>query len=77
MWSSSEAVDNPNSGQTDPVNRVDSSPAPRNDCGIDFSDRIYGGQITDLDEFPWMALLGYRTSKFHLIHKNIYIFQHY
>ncbi|KAF9410943.1 hypothetical protein HW555_010141 [Spodoptera exigua] len=42
----------------------DSSPAPRNQCGIDTTgDRVYGGTITDLDEFPWMALLGYRTSK--------------
>ncbi|XP_077283142.1 ovochymase-like [Arctopsyche grandis] len=24
------------------------------------ADRIYNGQITDIDEFPWMALLGYR-----------------
>ncbi|EDS43885.1 serine protease [Culex quinquefasciatus] len=31
------------------------------DCGtIGFSDRIYEGTETDLDEFPWMALLGYR-----------------
>ncbi|CAH1646525.1 unnamed protein product [Spodoptera littoralis] len=42
----------------------DSSPAPRNQCGIDTTgDRVYGGTITDLDEFPWMALLGYRTNK--------------
>ncbi|XP_075974162.1 phenoloxidase-activating enzyme 1-like [Anticarsia gemmatalis] len=42
----------------------DSSPAPRNKCGIDTNgDRIYGGQFTDLDEFPWMALMGYRTRK--------------
>ncbi|XP_026732866.1 serine protease 7-like isoform X2 [Trichoplusia ni] len=42
----------------------DSSPAPRNQCGVDTNgDRIYGGTFTDLDEFPWMALLGYRTRK--------------
>lgn len=57
-------MSNTNSGQTDPVNSQDSLPAPRDQCGIDYSDRIYGGQITDLDEFPWMALLGYRTRKF-------------
>ncbi|KAJ8721368.1 hypothetical protein PYW07_002143 [Mythimna separata] len=45
-------------------NQEDSSPAPRNQCGVDTNgDRIYGGQFTDLDEFPWMALLGYRTRK--------------
>ncbi|KAM3963662.1 phenoloxidase-activating enzyme 1 [Aphomia sociella] len=53
-----------NSGVIDPVSEEDSLPAPKNNCGIDNNgDRIYGGQITDLDEFPWMALLGYRTSR--------------
>lgn len=31
------------------------------DCGKDLSQRIYGGEITGLDEFPWMALLEYVT----------------
>lgn len=31
------------------------------DCGKDLSQRIYGGEITDLDEFPWMVLLEYLT----------------
>lgn len=31
-------------------------------CGSETSDnRIHGGIITDLSEFPWMALLGYQT----------------
>lgn len=48
-------------GQVDPVSQEDSSPTPRGQCGIDTNgDRIYGGQFTDLDEFPWMALMGYR-----------------
>lgn len=29
-------------------------------CGQDLSDRIFGGQPTDLDEFPWTALIQYR-----------------
>ncbi|XP_022814763.1 serine protease 7-like [Spodoptera litura] len=42
----------------------DSSLAPRNQCGIDSDgDKVYGGTITNLDEFPWMALLGYKTKK--------------
>lgn len=42
----------------------DSTPTPKNQCGVDTTgDRVYGGTITDLDEFPWMALLGYRTNK--------------
>ncbi|KAJ8730648.1 hypothetical protein PYW08_002061 [Mythimna loreyi] len=43
-------------------NREDSSLAPMNQCGVDTNGwKIFGGQFTDLDEFPWMALLGYRT----------------
>lgn len=34
-------------------------PKPPN-CGLDLSDRIVGGQPTDLDEFPWTALIHYR-----------------
>ncbi|GAB0097137.1 Peptidase S1, PA clan [Sergentomyia squamirostris] len=33
-----------------------------NKCGIQaLSDRIVGGELTAIDEFPWMALLSYRT----------------
>lgn len=31
-------------------------------CGADFSDRIFGGQKTLLDEFPWTALIEYRKA---------------
>ncbi|XP_045495182.1 phenoloxidase-activating enzyme 1-like [Colias croceus] len=48
-------------GTVDGSVQEDSYPAPRGSCGIDNGDRIFGGQITDLDEFPWMSLLGYRT----------------
>ncbi|CAB3223237.1 unnamed protein product [Arctia plantaginis] len=52
------------SGGSDENFPEDSSPAPRNQCGVDTNgDRIYGGLFTDLDEFPWMALMGYRTRK--------------
>ncbi|KAJ8721365.1 hypothetical protein PYW07_002140 [Mythimna separata] len=53
-------------------NQEDSSPAPRNQCGVDTSintalvpsleNRIYGGESAELNEFPWMALLGYKNS---------------
>lgn len=50
----------PITGQ-DPIFQEDSNPSPRSECGIDTNgDRLYGGQFTDLDEFPWMALLGYQ-----------------
>lgn len=29
-------------------------------CGVDFQDRIVGGQRTGLDEFPWTGLIEYR-----------------
>ncbi|XP_049283478.1 CLIP domain-containing serine protease 14D-like [Anopheles funestus] len=41
-----------NSGKT-------SLPSPPN-CGIQLSDRVYGGQPTKLDEFPWTALIEYQ-----------------
>ncbi|KYM93571.1 Serine protease easter [Cyphomyrmex costatus] len=31
-----------------------------NDCGRDLTQRIFGGERTELDEFPWMALLEYQ-----------------
>ncbi|XP_058453523.1 CLIP domain-containing serine protease B10-like [Malaya genurostris] len=40
-------------------------PDPRQyECGLDFlADRIYGGESTSLEEFPWYALLEYVTKK--------------
>lgn len=32
-------------------------------CGVDYSERIFGGNVTDLDEFPWTALIQYRRTK--------------
>ncbi|XP_013180462.1 PREDICTED: serine protease easter [Papilio xuthus] len=51
-------------GVVDPVNPEDSFPTPQDKCGIDTNgDRIYGGQFTDLDEYPWMVLMGYLTKE--------------
>ncbi|XP_069356452.1 phenoloxidase-activating enzyme 1-like [Maniola hyperantus] len=45
----------------DPVYEEDSYPESRDKCGIENDgNRIIGGQLTELDEFPWMALLGYQ-----------------
>lgn len=33
-------------------------------CGIQVTPRIINGENTKLTEFPWMALLQYRSSKF-------------
>lgn len=35
-----------------------------NECGKQVTHRIYGGEIAELDEFPWLALLVYNTSKY-------------
>lgn len=34
------------------------------DCGKDMTQRIFGGERVELDEFPWMALLEYDTCKY-------------
>ncbi|XP_058829116.1 CLIP domain-containing serine protease B4-like [Topomyia yanbarensis] len=39
-------------------------------CGIQVSDRIYGGNITSIDSYPWTAILvfrqtGYKSDLFH------------
>ncbi|KAJ8934223.1 hypothetical protein NQ314_013501, partial [Rhamnusium bicolor] len=34
----------------------------RDTCGYQFTERIYNGNDTNLDEFPWMALLEYSNS---------------
>lgn len=32
-------------------------------CGTGFIEKIYGGNLTKIDEFPWMALLKYSKRK--------------
>ncbi|XP_066996926.1 phenoloxidase-activating enzyme 1 isoform X2 [Anabrus simplex] len=36
---------------------------PLEDCGVDYSERIFGGEVTSLDEYPWLALLRYRSPR--------------
>ena len=36
----------------------DSLPQPP-ECGLEFADRIFGGNITDVDQFGWTALIEY------------------
>jgi hypothetical protein len=33
------------------------------ECGIDAENRIYGGNVTTIDEYPWMVLLQYSKRK--------------
>lgn len=46
------------------------------DCGSMMTNRIIGGEATELDEYPWMALIEYQRRKFqkngssHLLTKN-------
>lgn len=32
------------------------------ECGVQYENRIVGGDLLDLDEFPWMALLIYNKN---------------
>ncbi|XP_054011033.1 transmembrane protease serine 9-like [Hylaeus anthracinus] len=55
-----------NNGNIDPINdgantqySLVDNPLLSNECGKDLSQRIFGGERTELDEFPWMALLEY------------------
>lgn len=32
-------------------------------CGLDNTNRIIGGEMTKIDEFPWMALIEYSKRK--------------
>ncbi|XP_024938860.1 uncharacterized protein LOC107265735 [Cephus cinctus] len=49
---------NPSLNPTVDYNLSQNSLLP-SDCGRDLSQRIVGGERTDLDEFPWMTLLEY------------------
>jgi Regulatory CLIP domain of proteinases len=33
-------------------------------CGHDAQDRIFGGNVTDLNEFPWTVLVEYKKREF-------------
>ncbi|CAG9578944.1 unnamed protein product [Danaus chrysippus] len=47
----------------DPVFREDSYLTTPEQCAVDTNgDKIYGGQIAEIDEFPCMALLGYKPA---------------
>ncbi|EDV93167.1 GH18418 [Drosophila grimshawi] len=35
-----------------------------NECGKQVTNRIYGGEIAELDEYPWLALLVYQSSDY-------------
>lgn len=54
-----------------PSNRQSLLPRP-GECGIDADDRIYGGNKTKVDEFPWMVLLQYSKRMFILKHSKTF-----
>lgn len=55
-----------NNGNDDenPNVNLRSHPLFPSDCGTDTEERIVGGESTDIDEFPWMALLEYQKRKY-------------
>lgn len=51
------------------VQPVDSPYLPSlNDCGISTANRIVGGNATEIDEYPWMALIEYQRRKCETLH---------
>lgn len=51
--------DNGNGNDANLQYDLSNNPLLPTDCGKDLSQRIVGGERTELDEFPWMALLEY------------------
>ncbi|XP_076682500.1 CLIP domain-containing serine protease HP8-like, partial [Andrena cerasifolii] len=57
-----ESIEEPTAADNNDANLqydLSSNPLLPTDCGKDLSQRILGGEKTDLDEFPWMTLLEY------------------
>lgn len=48
---------------TPPPNYINSLLPQPGQCGNVLSNRIYGGNRTKIDEFPWMALIEYTKGK--------------
>lgn len=45
------------------INLVTESGVMSGECGKQVTNRIYGGEIAELDEYPWMVLLVYNTGE--------------
>ncbi|XP_014477561.1 PREDICTED: uncharacterized protein LOC106745987 [Dinoponera quadriceps] len=54
-----DSLPSPQDGDGSTIDLNDNPYLP-NPCGRDLSRRLLGGEKTDLDEFPWMALLEYQ-----------------
>jgi len=54
-----ETMMQPSAWETHPRARL----IPADECGIDNTQRIWGGNRTDLGQYPWAALLQYQTRK--------------
>lgn len=46
------------------INLVTESGIMSGECGKQVTNRIYGGEIAELDEYPWMVLLVYNSSEY-------------
>lgn len=54
-----QAMTQPSSSESHPNTGL----IPADECGIDNTVRIWGGNRTDLGQYPWAALLQYQTRK--------------
>jgi transmembrane serine protease 9 len=39
---------------------------PADQCGIDNSEKLWGGERTDMEQYPWTALFQYQSRKYHI-----------
>lgn len=46
------------------ISLVTESGIVNGECGKQVTNRIYGGEIAELDEYPWMVLLVYNSSEY-------------
>lgn len=61
-----------NPGPAPPPNQIHSTLLPKpGDCGVDAENRIYGGNVTAIDEYPWMVLLQYSKRECFLLYHQI------
>lgn len=48
---------------------------PPGACGITFNMRIFGGVESQVDEYPWSALIKYQRRKFCIRLTNFYTYE--
>lgn len=68
-----ELISDSSSNDSHLDNRFSGTPGsnskPKKKCGVQtFMQRIVGGEICEIDEFPWAAMLLYESSEIHFFY---------